>query len=194
MYFMVVTFPTLFPKHYGFNEGEVGLAYLGQGVGFVLAQLVLSQTSDWYVKRQQALHGSARPEDRLPLVIIGCGVIAIGMFWYGWSIQARAHWIVPIMGTAVMAMGILFMFISVQLYLVDAFPSFAASAIAVAVTMRSVLGALLPLAAPSMYERLGYGWGNSLLAFIILGLAPVAFLLFKYGEDLRGRTKLPVDF
>lgn len=40
-----------------------------------------------------------------------------------------------------------------------------------------------------MYDALGYGWGNSLLAFIAIGIgmaAPLAFWLF--GEKLRKRS------
>jgi hypothetical protein len=43
----------------------------------------------------------------------------------------------------------------------------------------------LPLAAPKMYSTLGYGWGNSLLAFLALAMIPIPLLLYKYGEKLR---------
>ena len=40
-----------------------------------------------------------------------------------------------------------------------------------------------------MYDKLGYGWGNSLLAFvaILLGV-PGPLLLWKYGEILRAKS------
>jgi hypothetical protein len=38
-----------------------------------------------------------------------------------------------------------------------------------------------------MYERLGLGWGNSILGFIALVFIPVPWLFFKYGEMLRTR-------
>lgn len=52
-------------------------------------------------------------------------------------------------------------------------------------------GAFLALAAPPLYNKLGLGWGNSLLGFIILGFTPVPFLFYKYGEWMR--NKFPVD-
>lgn len=58
------------------------------------------------------------------------------------------------------------------MYLVDAFTIYAASALASNAVLRSILGAVLPLAAPSMYDRLGLGWGNSLLGFIALVMVP----------------------
>lgn len=45
-------------------------------------------------------------------------------------------------------------------YLADAYTIYAASAIAANTVLRSILGALLPLAGPSMYRALGLGWGE----------------------------------
>ena len=47
------------------------------------------------------------------------------------------------------------------------------------------MAAVLPLAAPKIYERLGYGWGNSLLAFLALAMVPVPCFLFWCGERMR---------
>jgi hypothetical protein len=80
----------------------------------------------------------------------------------------------------------------IQSYLVDAFTIYASSAIAAATILRSILGALLPLAGPSMYATLGYGWGNSLLGFIALAMVPVPFLLIKYGEAIRTNPRFQV--
>jgi len=73
----------------------------------------------------------------------------------------------------------------VQTYLVDAFTLYAASAIAANTVVRSLLGALLPLGGRQMYDQLGLGWGNSLLAFIAIAFLPVPVLLLKYGEWMR---------
>lgn len=51
-----------------------------------------------------------------------------------------------------------------------------------------------PLFAPAMYDKLGVGWGNSLLAFLTLGLkgtSPV--LLWYYGEKLRAMSWRGLD-
>lgn len=76
--------------------------------------------------------------------------------------------------------------------MVDAFPQYASSATAAGTIVRSVLGALLPLAGPSMYAKLGLGWGNTLLAFLSLACLPMPFLLIKYGEHIRTHPKWQV--
>jgi hypothetical protein len=79
---------------------------------------------------------------------------------------------------------------AMQTYLVDAFTRYAASAIAANTVLRSLLGGLLPLAGLRLYNKLGYGWGNSLLAFLALAMVPIPVLFSIYGERIR--TKFPI--
>jgi hypothetical protein len=50
---------------------------------------------------------------------------------------------------------------------------------------RSVMAATVPLAGPKMYEALGLGWGNSLLAFLAVAVTPIPVLLLFYGERMN---------
>ncbi|KAL2818706.1 major facilitator superfamily domain-containing protein [Aspergillus cavernicola] len=192
-YFLITTFPRLFTEEYGFNPGQVGLTYIGQGLGFCIAMLTVGVFSDRYTRHRQKLKGAFTPEDRLPPILLGCCCLAIGMICYGWTVKAQTHWIAPIVATGFAGLGIAYLFSSVDLYLVDSYPLYASSAIAANVVVRSILGALLPLAAPELYNRLGYGWGNSLLGFIALTLAPTTLLLYKYGEWLRCHSRFQVN-
>ncbi len=73
-----------------------------------------------------------------------------------------------------------------MIYLVDVFGAEAgASALAANTVLRSIAGAFLPLAGPSMYQRLGLGWGNSLLAFLAIAFIPIPWILSIYGERIR---------
>lgn len=76
-----------------------------------------------------------------------------------------------------------------QVYLVDAFTLYAASAASAESILRSVFGAVLPLAGPPLYAGLGMGWGNTLLALVAAAFAPCSFLLIKYGERIRTNPK-----
>lgn len=76
--------------------------------------------------------------------------------------------------------------------MIDAYTIYAASAIAAGNILRSLTAALLPLVGAPMYKRLGYGWGNTLLAFISLGLGVMFVIFRKYGEYLR--KKYTVQF
>ena len=76
------------------------------------------------------------------------------------------------------------------MYLVDSFTIYAASALAANTVLRSIAGAVLPLAGLPMYDKLGMGWGNSLLGFIAVGLLPLPWLFIKYGEHLRKKYEI----
>jgi len=71
--------------------------------------------------------------------------------------------------------------------MVDAFTVYAASALAANTVIRSILGVVLPLAGEDMYKVLGLGWGNSLLAFVALGLGWMPWALGVWGEKIRLR-------
>lgn len=77
-----------------------------------------------------------------------------------------------------------------QTYLVDAFTVYAASAVAANTVLRSLLGGLLPLAGLGLYNKIGFGWGDSLLGFIALALVPIPVLFSIYGERLRNRFQI----
>lgn len=70
-------------------------------------------------------------------------------------------------------------------YIVDAFTLYAASAMAVTTVVRSLVGALLPLAGDRMYGALGVGWGTSLLGFIAVAFIPLPIIFFVFGERVR---------
>jgi hypothetical protein len=83
---------------------------------------------------------------------------------------------------------------TISTYLVDAYTVHAASAMAANTVLRSLIGAVLPLAGRSMYQKLGLGWGNSLLAFIALAMCPLAFVIFVYGERIRTSKRFDIKF
>ena len=192
LYLMFTTMTTVFQDTYGFSTGTVGLAYLGLGVGSLLGILYTSISSDRAVRKQaaQSESGHAAPEYRLPALPLGAFLIPVGLFIYGWTAKYKVHWIVPILSHVPIGIGNLMVFMSIQMYLVDAFSIYAASAIAVNTVVRSIAGALLPMAGLPMFDTLGLGWGNSLLGFLALATVPAAFALMKWGGFLRKKFEL----
>ncbi|PSR82796.1 bicyclomycin resistance protein [Coniella lustricola] len=191
LYLMFTSMTEVFEGYYGFSTQDAGLAYLGLGVGSMSGLVIFSLTSDRHLKKMSAKEGAGmKPEYRLQPLPIGAILLPIGLFIYGWTAEYRVHWIVPILGTTVIGIGNLIIFLALQMYLVDAFTLYAASALAANTVIRSIAGGILPLAGLQMYAALGVGWGNSLLAFIAVALLPVPFLVVKKGEWLR--TKFPL--
>lgn len=193
MYLMFATFTEIFEATYGFNAGQAGLCYLGLGLGCLIGQYTLDVFMGLYTRKKLAKNGSLQPEDQLlPLVIAGV-LLPAGLFWYGWSIEYETHWILPIIGTGVCGIAITYSIIAVQIYLVEAYTIYAASALAANTLIRCVFGLTIPLAAPPLYRRLGFGWGNSLLGFLALIIVPGSLCLLKYGGRIRSCPKYVPD-
>lgn len=191
MYLVLSTFPRLWTDVYGESVGTGGLNYISLGLGFFLGTQIGAPLNDSIYRRLKAKNGGVgRSEFRVPLMVPGSILMPIGLFWYGWSAQARMHWIMPDIGAVIFSMGTIMIFQSCQTYIIDAYTRFAASAIASATVLRSLAGFGFPLFAPAMYEALGYGWGNTVLGIIaiVLGI-PAPILLWFYGEKLRSRSK-----
>ncbi|KAB8242349.1 major facilitator superfamily domain-containing protein [Aspergillus flavus] len=194
LYLLFTTVTEVYETTYHFSQGATGLVYIGIGVGALIGISCFGALSD---KIQNILiarnNGQAEPEFRLPPLIPGSFLIPIGLFWYGWSTQMHIHWIMPIIGLGWVGCGMIATLLPIQAYLVDAFGEYAASAIAANTVVRSIVGAFLPLAGPSMYATLGLGWGNSLLGFVALGLLPVPVVFYFYGKKIRMNSRYQVS-
>jgi len=191
MYLVLSTFPALWETRYNESVGIGGLNYLSLGLGFFLGAQVCAPINDRiYRQFKKRNNDIGKPEFRVPMMVPGAVLVPIGLFWYGWSAQARIHWIMPNIGACIFAAGTIVSFQCIQTYIVDAYTRFAASGVAAATVLRSLAGFGFPLFAPYMYRALDYGWGNSLLAFVAIGLGiPAPFMLWKFGEALRARSK-----
>ncbi|KAF2450665.1 MFS general substrate transporter [Karstenula rhodostoma CBS 690.94] len=189
LYFLFTTFTPVFEGQYNFNTGEAGLAFLGLGVGLVLGVISVGLFAAKYTNPKASKSGrNISPEDRLPPVVLGAILFPAGLIWYGWTTYFRVHWI----GTSFVGYGGTLAFLPVQMYLVDAFQLYSASAIATNTVARNIIGATLPLAGGKLYESLGLGWGNTLLGLICVVVIPVPILFIKYGALLRNDARFQV--
>jgi hypothetical protein len=82
--------------------------------------VIIMRTNDATVVRLTKRNdGVYEPEFRLPLAMYFAGLIPISLFWYGWSIERKAHWMVPIVGSTLYGFGMLGVFVLVQQYMVS---------------------------------------------------------------------------
>ncbi|TIA01842.1 MFS multidrug transporter [Aureobasidium pullulans] len=191
MYLVLSTFPGLWTGIYGESTGIGGLNYISLGLGFFLGTQIGAPFNDYFYRRLKKQNNNVgRSEFRVPLMFPGSVLIPIGLFIYGWTAEYKTHWIGPNIGAAIFSAGNILVFQSCQTYIIDSYQRYAASAVASTTVLRSLAGFGFPLFAPSMYSVLGYGWGNSVLGFIAVGLGlPAPFILWKFGERLRARSK-----
>lgn len=185
---LFATFPTMFETNYGWSVGVSGLAYLGVGVGCAVGVFIFAKFSDKLLMVNGQRGGAER---RLILMMYVSPLFPIGLFIYGWTAEYKVHWVVPIIGTAICGPGAVVISSCSQTYVIDIFgPQAAASALGAVTLLRNLLGGFLPMVAPSLYEKLGLGWGNSVLAFITVAFIPLPFYFYRYGEGLREKYQV----
>ncbi|KAK4077092.1 uncharacterized protein Triagg1_4059 [Trichoderma aggressivum f. europaeum] len=205
LYLFFGAFPLVFATNHGFNLWQIGLTFVGIGVGMVLGMLT---DPVWFrirarlmakLEQETGVPGGSEPEFRLPSAIVGSVLVPIGIFMFGWTTYSSVHWIVPIIGSAIFGLGNLLVFTSVFTFLqhvltdgrvqVDAYPMYAASALAANAFVRCSFAAVFPLFGTQMYNKLGFQWASSLLAFLTVAMIPFPYLFFKYGKKIRSKSR-----
>lgn len=116
---MFPAFPIVFQQYKGWGAGPSGLAFLGIMVGMLFALFYALLDNMRYMKIAKMHDGMAPAEARLPMSITGSILIPIGLFWFAWTTGNNIHWIVPIIGSAFFACGIVLTFLSLMNYLID---------------------------------------------------------------------------
>ncbi|KAI1139746.1 putative bicyclomycin resistance protein [Hypoxylon sp. FL0543] len=189
LYLFFGAFGLVFGNTYGFNLWQTGLSFLGIFVGMIVGSAsdpIWRRINHRILEKNKGVH---EPEFRLPPTIAGAFLAPIGLFIFAWSAYPWVHWIVPIIGSGIFGCATLLVFTGIFTFLVDAYPLYAASALAANGFARCMLAAAFPLFGIQMYEKLGYQWGSSLLAFLTVAMVPFPYLFFRYGKQIRKKSR-----
>lgn len=191
-YLVLSTFSELWVSQYNESISISGLHYIAMCLGEVVGAQVGGILLDTIYRRakQRSPSGDVAPEHRVFAMAPGAFFGAAGLFLYGWAAQNHLFWLIVDVGAALQALGLTFGGQAIQAYIIDSYPKHTSSASAASQLFRSLAAFGFPLFAPTMYERLGYGWANSVLAFVCVGIAilPPLFI-WRFGERLREKAK-----
>jgi len=106
-------FPLIFAEKRGLTIPQTGLMFIGVGIGALLAVIV-----NWYFLRPypqliKEWRGFPPPEKRLSSSMVAGPALVIGTLWLGWTGNyASIPWYVPAMGSILVGMSIILIFIS----------------------------------------------------------------------------------
>ncbi|KAL3455127.1 major facilitator superfamily domain-containing protein [Aspergillus heterothallicus] len=193
LYLFFGAFQLVFGNVYGMELWQRGLCFLGLFVGMAFAIISDPFWRRIYVKLEKQHErnggGEHQPEWRLPPAIAGGPLLTIGLFIFAWTCYANVHWIAPIIGTAFFGAGTVLVYAGIFTFLVDAYPLYGASALSANSFARSSFGGIFPLFGIQMYNNLGYHWATSLLAFLTLVMAPFPYIFFRYGSQIRKKSR-----
>lgn len=89
---------SVYQTAYGFPATTAGLSYLGIGLGGLTALAFARKMTTAVAVKFGGKSGAKKPENALPFLFIVGPLGSAGLLWYGWSLEERAHWVVPIIG------------------------------------------------------------------------------------------------
>ncbi|KAK0543641.1 hypothetical protein OC846_006341 [Tilletia horrida] len=195
VYLLFEAYPAVFsePKPYGhgFNALVSGLMFLGFFMGGVVAVIVyVLFFNPIYVRKMgEYPNGRVPPEERMKVVMLAAPTLVVAFFWFGWTSYPSISFWSPMLAGALLGFGILYVFLGLFNYMLDAYLANAASALAANTVCRSAAGAGFPLFASQMYAKLNPRWASTLLGCLALVMAPIPFVLYKYGPKIRKMSK-----
>jgi hypothetical protein len=211
LYLCFTAYPVVFSEIRGWGPGISGLAFLGIGVGTVLA--VASEPLSRKIYNMHSIDpdtGKRPPEARILVVCIAAVLIPMSMLWFAWTcVPTSIHWIFPILSGIPYGLGNTYVFLHANNYLVTSYDIFSASALAGGTITRSVLGGVMPLFGPLMYHKLGPNWyvphflrrerkegtdelcrAATLVAMLAAVLVPIPFAFYKWGKIIRMKSPM----
>ncbi|KAE8154970.1 efflux pump antibiotic resistance protein [Aspergillus avenaceus] len=195
IYLFFGAFDLVFGNVYGMSLWQCGCCFLGMLVGMMIA---VATDPIWrrvykHLEKQHRERGDSTekflPEWRLPPAVAGAPAVTVGLFIFAWTIYPDVHWIAPIIGSSLFGFGTVLIFSGIFTFLVEAYPTYAASALAANSFTRCMLGGAFPLFGVQMYNHLGYHWATTLLAFLTLLMAPFPYIFFRYGPRIRQKSR-----
>lgn len=106
----------------------------------IFSTLTVGHFLDWCLVRRTR-KGAQSIECQLPPVILGSAPVSLGVLSFGWTVQYKLQWFVPILFLTLVGYGYGSIDISAWSYLVDAFGIYSASATAATVLLRNAVSA-----------------------------------------------------
>ena len=184
-----VTVAAIFRERFGWDTLEVGLAYGGAlTVGGVLGEGVAGVVLDAIVKRARQRRGGAnpQPEARLQAIWTGAVLLPAGLLIYGFTIEYRTHWFVPLFGMGLSVFGLQPIATTCYTYSIDCYREQGGDVATFFNFLRQIFGMTFAFYVVLLCQRIGYQF--AFLLFVIwgsvLGLVPILILMWK-GKEIR---------
>ncbi|KAF5385309.1 hypothetical protein D9615_001416 [Tricholomella constricta] len=198
IYLLFQAYPVVFIQGHKLSAGVSSLMFIPIPIGGTIAVIfyVLIYNPKYEREVERCAPYPVPPEFRLEIALIAGPLFAASFFWFAWTSPSKISFWAPMSSGLLMGFAISWIFIFQLLhqlglfnYIVDAYITVAASALASNTVIRSLCGAAFPLFTPEMYASLGPRWASSLVGFVAIAMIPIPLVLQRYGPTLRRKSK-----
>jgi multidrug resistance protein len=183
---------------YHYDEVHIGLVFLSIGGGSIISAFTTGMIVDWNYARHAKRNGfpiaknrstdisnfpieRARVEIGLPCLLLG----VLTVIGYGWIVDFNLSIAGPIVMLFLMGYALIAGFQSLNVLMVDLYPTQASSATAASNVVRCLLGAAASAAILPMSDAMGNGWAYTTLALMFLLSCGGLLVIMKYGISWR---------
>lgn len=98
----------------------------------------------------------------------------------------------PILASVLVGFGIVSIFLSAYMYIIDSYEVYAASALTFVALVRYVAAGGMTVVGIPMYNNLGPRYSLTILACISAAVVPIPYVLHSWGPKIRARSKYAV--
>jgi hypothetical protein len=189
LYLFTEALPVVYAE-FGFDSIQSSLAFIPLIIGIFCG--VGTRLYDQRLYTTQIRKGKPlQPEQKLIGFVVGAPVLALGLWWFAWTVPPRVPgvpWIVSMLSLVLVGYATNEFDCTLAGYIADSYTIFAASAFAPTAFLRSLCCATFPLFTRAMYHNLDASVASSVLASIatVFCFAPILFV--THGKRLREKS------
>ena len=197
LYLLNISLQTTFSKPpYNFSVTIVGLSYIPNSIGYVIASLFGGKWTDTIMAREAKKAGryeadgklKYRPEDRMrENAWIAAFLYPAALVWYGWTAEKGIFWLVPLIANFFFGIGSMLIFAMATTMLTEFMPKKASSGVAVNNFVRNIFSFIGAVMAQPLIAAIGNGWLFTGVGVIAACSSIVVWAMRKFGPKWRQR-------
>ncbi|GME34448.1 Major facilitator superfamily [Neofusicoccum parvum] len=188
----------IFQDTYGISQGLTNIIFTAMFIGIVMVACLVPIVYHLTVKELERVRAKGEilfnPEVRLWYAMLGTApAIPIALFWMGWTAYPSVSIWSPIIASTLFGFGIIGIFLSTYMYIIDSYETYAASALTFVALVRYLAAGGMTVAGIPFYENMGVHYTLTILGCIAAVMVPIPYLLYKYGHLVRQKSKYAVS-
>ncbi|EHY59753.1 hypothetical protein HRR83_008289 [Exophiala dermatitidis] len=188
----------IFTRTYCISQGLTNTIFVGIFVGVCLGGLWIPWVYKKTVQAQRQAEADGLkqfdPEVRLWFAMLGgAPAIPISLFWMAWTAYPTVSIWSPILASVLFGYGVIMIFISSYMYIIDSYEVYAASALTFLTLIRYCFAGGFTVVGIPFYRNVGHHWTVTILACLSLLLTPIPYVFYKYGHIIRKKSRFAVN-
>jgi len=194
-----VGFEFIFTDVYGISQGLTNIIWVAVFVGFFPLGITLPIIYKWTIADIKKQEGEGHvnpppiPETRLWFAMLGGAfAIPISLFWMGWTDYASVSIWSPIVASGLFGYGVISIFISAYMYVIDSYAVYAASALSFVTLSRYLAAGGMTVVGIPFYKNMNPHWTLTILGAVSALMVPVPFIFYYCGARIRVKSAYAV--